>query len=932
MKPTPTRNGRSSVDNERCMQFDRGGIVRAGLVVAILLIHLLTGCNRISKVSVKQRPHWNDSPGAAERYQVAQRTPPVARGQNTLGIPIERYEGAISHLRQMTVYSTATRKSFKVQRRLRTPWIKSFHTRDALVFETLVSPLAKLSSSPSIAAPFASLVSSSISELQTASALGTWTPLGPSDAGGRARSLIINPPSHDVRIMLLATAGGGIWRTIDGGVTWVPVFDDKPILSVSSLAMAPSDYRILYAGTGEGFENIDAIRGNGIYRSLDNGITWTLLAETKDKPDFSYVQKIAVSPSSPSRVYAATGTGVFVCCSTDGSWNRLRTSNGPLDASQIGGCTDLAVQNKTPSGAGPNNYVFVACGNLNDGSLYRTTDSATPGILELVLSTRGRSSLAISPSQPSVVYAMATDAKIEAAKSGPGLQMVFRSDRDGASGTWQSATNMGTRLNRMLLTNVDFAYNSKCKLAVANDGTFQDSFLDQGWYDNVLAVDPSTPNTVLAGGIDLFRSDDRGANWGITSYWRSTPNNVGSTAHADVHAIVFHPEYGKTNHTVFIATDGGVFRTDNANASLGHDPCGAAAAGAVKWVPINSGLSTTQFYSGAVFPNGTQYIGGTQDNGTFFGGADTGGTQKWKQIIGGDGGTTLVDSYNPGNVYATLPPAATVQIYKSTTGPGGEFLSAINNLSGNFLFVTPLAMDPQSSAILWTGGDQVFRTTNAANDWQPASNLFISDNYGDEDSGIVSSVAVSPFSSNTVLAGTSYDEESHIGGWIHRTNAGLSANTQTVWKRSRPRRGWVSSIAFDPSNKGVVYATYSSFNSGSERGHVFKSNLQGDAPWEPADGPCAKSTPTPETPEPCNIDNNSLPDIPVHTIVVDPGNSQRIWVGTDIGIFTTLDGGKTWAQENAGFRAPVSMLVLDSHGPTLYAFTHGRGVWRVKVD
>src|SRR5439155_9234137 len=110
-------------------------------------------------------------------------------------------------------------------------------------------------------------------------------------------------------------------------------------------------------------------------------------------------------------------------------------------------------------------------------------------------------------------------------------------------------------------------------------------------------------------------------------------------------------------------------------------------------------------------------------------------------------------------------------------------------------------------------------------------NLLTADNYGDEDSGIVSVVAVSPSSSNTVLAGTNYDEDHHIGGWIHRTDSGLSTNIQTAWKRSRPRRGWVSSIAFDRLDKKVVYATYSSFNSGNDRGHVFKSNNQGDAPW-----------------------------------------------------------------------------------------------------
>jgi hypothetical protein len=111
----------------------------------------------------------------------------------------------------------------------------------------------------------------------------------------------------------------------------------------------------------------------------------------------------------------------------------------------------------------------------------------------------------------------------------------------------------------------------------------------------------------------------------------------------------------------------------------------------------------------------------------------------------------------------------------------------------------------------------------------------------------------------------------------------------------------VSSISFDPSNKDVVYATYSSFNSGADRGHLFKSTTGGTAPWVPLDGPCDKSAPTSDNPEPCNVDSASLPDIPVHTIVVDPHNPQRLWVGTDLGIFTSVDGGQSWAQENSGF-------------------------------
>jgi hypothetical protein len=907
----------------------------------------ISGCNRAPKKTEVRRPPINDNPGSAEQYQGALRVPPDSGDHQKRVSLAKRYEAAISHLHQMEVYSTATRTRFKVQRRLNVPWNKPFQLSDASTFETLIAPLSKLPTSASAAAPFAAVVGTAVSQPQVASALGTWSPIGPLNAGGRARALVINPSTHNSQVMLLATAGGGIWRTADAGASWIPVFDDKPVLAVSTLAMAPSDYRTIYAGTGEGFQNIDALKGNGIYRSQDNGITWTVLSATKDNPDFSYVQKIVVSPSNSNRVYAATSTGAFECCSSDGKWMTMGTGAGPLNASAINGCTDIAIQNRPASATPSTNYVFVACGNLNNGTLYRTVDADQPSPLEVLFHTTGRTSIAVSVSNPATVYAMSANSQVEQDGSGPGLQMVFRSDRDGASGTWADATNNKTGLNRMLLTNVDYAYNSACKVWPTRDDhnnvVYVDTYLDQGWYDNVLAVDPIKATTVWAGGVDTFRSDDSGANWGITSYWRALPSNSGSAAHGDVHAIVFHPDYGKANKSIFIATDGGVFRTDNADANAGQDPCGKAPQNAIKWTAINNGLSTIQFYSGALFPGNDQYVGGTQDNGSLFGWSDTTNAVnsassqnvaqwKWLQFLGGDGGSTLVDSYNPKNVYASLPPNGAVQIYKSSTGPNGTFYSASDGLYGDFLFVTPLAMDPKSTAILWTGGDQVFRSSNAATKWGEASNQFTGDNYGNENSGIISTVAVSPFDSNLVLAGTNYDSVNQIGGWIHRTDQGLTANSQTSWQRSRPRRGWVSSIAFDPSDRNVVYATYSSFNSDKDRGHVFKSTSGGSAPWFPVDGPCDRSAPSASNPEPCNVDNASLPDIPVHTIVVDPQNPKRLWVGTDLGIFTSLDGGQSWAQENSGFYVSVASLVLDSSKKALFAFTHGRGVWRVNVN
>ena len=142
--------------------------------------------------------------------------------------------------------------------------------------------------------------------------LASWTALGPGNTGGRTRALVIDPTNPDV--MLAGGVGGGVWRTANGGASWASVTDMLPNQSVSTIAMAPSDPDVVYAGTGEGFMIDFMIRGLGIYRSFDRGLTWEHLRSTiEDAPDgaFKWVNDIVVSPTDPQRVYAATRFGVW---------------------------------------------------------------------------------------------------------------------------------------------------------------------------------------------------------------------------------------------------------------------------------------------------------------------------------------------------------------------------------------------------------------------------------------------------------------------------------------------------------------------------------------------------------------------------------------------------------------------------------------------
>jgi hypothetical protein len=545
-------------------------------------------------------------------------------------------------------------------------------------------------------------------------------------------------------------------------------------------------------------------------------------------------------------------------------------------------------------------WIFASCGTFEQAGVYRRKMIQT-GEWESVLSEpgMGRTTLAIAPSDQRVIYALSASND-----PGPGghfedaLLAVYRSTSGGSPGTWRVRVDNTDpiKLNTLLLTNPLGSSYVEC-----GEGD-ENSWTPMGWYCNVIAVDPVDPDVVFAGGVDLFRSDDGGQNWGLASYWFAKyPTTYPSYVHADQHAIVFHPDYdGDTVRTMFSATDGGIFRTSNPHARLGF---GNAAIcdpnySRVQFENLNHGFGITQFYHGAPFPDGTGYLGGTQDNGTILG-LDQRGRDSWIPVWGGDGGYVAIDPDNSNNLYIETQRFGFV---RSTDG-GYNFEGAVNGVTEDrqdFLFITPFVMDPNDSSRLWTGGRRVWKTINGADNWTAASTT----NLG---SGQVSALAVEPGNSDFVVIGTT-------DGWVYRNESALTAGQTTTWQASRPRQGFVSSVAFDPSSPGVVYATFAGF--GGQ--HVWRSDDRA-VTWTAIDG----------------TGSTAIPDIPVHSIAVDPMNPRRLYLGTDLGVMTSINGGLTWAIENTGFaNAVTEWLALNTNAQGdswLFAFTHGRGAWRVPL-
>jgi photosystem II stability/assembly factor-like uncharacterized protein len=715
-----------------------------------------------------------------------------------------------------------------------------------------------------------------------------WEALGPGNIGGRTRVLLIDP--RDPAVLYAAGVSGGVFKSIDEGGRWFPVGDELANIAVNALVMDPKDSAVLFAGTGEGYFREEVrgtrlpLRGGGIFVTTDGGASWSRLESTAGE-DFHWVNDLAISAHDASRLYAATRTGVWRSEDRGATWTRV------LATDVKGGCLDLALR----PGA-DRDVLFASCGTFEPATIYRNTAADGNGAWESVLTRpeMGRTTLAIAPSDPDVVYALSASNVPIAGSPPQGLLAVFRSTEGGSPGSWEERVRGDDPaiLHRLLLT------NSVAMLPKCEDGSASSKqFVTMGWYCNVIAVDPGDANTVWVGGVDLFRSGDGGRTWAAASSWFAE-EAIPFYVHADQHGITFRPGYGESNRTMYVANDGGVFRTLDARAPLATGIASVCdpQKGTMAWESLNRGLGVTQFYHGAVFPGGAAWVGGTQDNGTILGREDL-GPDGWSRILGGDGGYVAIDPANPSKIWAEYQNGV---IHISQDG-GANFEAAPpgDDPSDRFLFVTPFAADARVPQRLWTGGSRIWRTDDEGTTWERASAVLAANE-------LVSAIAVSPHDSQVVFAGTT-------GGRILTTFAGASANGFTAWVGGQPRVGFVSSLAFDPYDARVVYATYAGFGGA----HAWRTSDRGET-WEAIDG----------------SGEGALPDIPVHSLAIDPRDTRRLYAGSDLGVFVSLDGGATWMAEREGIPAAVTeTVVLARAGGRLYlyAFTHGRGVFRTEL-
>jgi uncharacterized protein (TIGR03437 family) len=531
------------------------------------------------------------------------------------------------------------------------------------------------------------------------------------------------------------------------------------------------------------------------------------------------------------------------------------------------------------------NYVY---------SIYANTDAAGTGTWNVVQSDpmMGTTVLAIAPSAPTTIYALS----VTFATTGPfynALYAVFQSTSGGTAGTWVKKADTSDPAS--ITANI---------LSYPNCDYGNGSHHGQGAYNLVMAVDPTNPNTVFVGGIDVFRSDDGGMTFGYADFGANQ-----LFAHSDQHAMAFLPGYnGTSNQTLLIGNDGGVFQTTTALGAVATTQfpfCSASTTTGVAWTNFNHNFETTQYYFGTILPGGATYFGGSQDNGTSIGNT-AGGVNGWTYLYGGDGGQVMADPIDTNNLFYEY---INLSLQKSTDGGVTSYpaTNGITESSSDFNFINYYTYDPSDPLKMYTGGSQLWRTVDGAQNWTAASAPIPSDQY------VISVEAVDPSDRDHVYFGTDG------GAFVYRTSTALTTDGTTTWASTQLRSsgGYVSGIAFDPNLPARVYATLSTFRQASTDAQIYRSDDQG-ATWTPiGNGP------------------TGLQDVPVTAMVVDPDDSSTLYVGTDIGLFASYDGGNTWTQAAAPFAdAVTTTLRIEYEGTAkvMYAFTFGRGVWKLNLN